>query len=147
MSETIRIGKYSFYLRSLMMIICFQVMIFQGAGTALALSLPPLHEAESMVGDGPEVLAAISAMARDAQLRELEHQRMGAKYFFTATFGYSDEPLFETSEESASYRKLGIGAGLVFPLFGTWSKQKIKALELEMPNVFAQIDWKNGMFM
>lgn len=135
MSETIRIGKYSFYLRSLMMIICFQVMIFQGAGTALALSLPPLHEAESMVGDGPEVLAAISAMARDAQLRELEHQRMGAKYFFTATFGYSDEPLFETSEESASYRKLGIGAGLVFPLFGTWSKQKIKALELEITSI------------
>ena len=135
MFETIRIGKYSFYLRCMLILICFQIMIFQDTGAALALTLPPLHEAELMVGDGPEVLAAISAMARDAQLRELEHQRMGAKYFFSATFGYSDEPLFETSKESASYSKLGIGAGLIFPLFGTWSKQKIGALESEIRSI------------
>jgi hypothetical protein len=60
---------------------------------------------------------------------------MGAKYFFNATFGYSDEPLFETSEESASYRKLGVGAGLSFPIFGTWSRQKISALESEIRSI------------
>ena len=88
-----------------------------------------------MVGDGPEVLAAIAAMSRDEQLAQLERQRMGAKYFFNATFGYSDEPLFETSEESASYRKLGVGAGLSFPIFGTWNKQKISALEAEIRSI------------
>jgi len=88
-----------------------------------------------MIGEGPEVLAAVAAMGRDEQMMELERQRMGAKYFFSATFGYSDEPLFETSEESASYRKLGIGAGLVFPIFGTWNKQKINALESQIRSI------------
>ena len=60
---------------------------------------------------------------------------MGAKYFVSTTFGYSDEPLFETSEESASYSKLGVGAGLVFPLFGTWNRQKISALESEIKSI------------
>ncbi len=105
------------------------LIIISWVGCAFAEPLPPLRVAESMVGDGPEVLAAIAAMSRDEQLAQLERQRMGAKYFFNATFGYSDEPLFETSEESASYRKLGVGAGLSFPIFGTWSRQKISALE------------------
>lgn len=114
---------------------CVQILLFSGVGTCTAQTLPSLHEAESMIGDGPEVLAAIAAMGRDEQMMELERQRMGAKYFFSATFGYSDEPLFETSEESASYSKLGIGAGLVFPIFGTWSKQKISALESEIRSI------------
>lgn len=114
---------------------CVQILFFSGVGTCTAQTLPPLHEAESMIGEGPEVLAAVAAMGRDEQMMELERQRMGAKYFFSATFGYSDEPLFETSEESASYRKLGIGAGLVFPIFGTWNKQKINALESQIRSI------------
>jgi len=68
---------------------------------------------------------------------------MGAKYFFSATFGYSDEPLFETSEESASYSKLGVGAGLAFPIFGTWNKQKISALESEIRSIRIRVQAKD----
>jgi len=112
-----------------------QILIFTCSNTWAGQKLPPLYEAELMVGDGPEVLAAISAMERDSQFKELERQRMGTKYFFNTTFGYSDEPLFETSTESATYSKLGIGAGLVFPIFGTWSKQKVVALESEIRSI------------
>ena len=136
MNLSLGIGKLICRSKSLIILIfCVQILLIFGSGTFAAQPLPPLYEAESMIGDGPEVLAAISAMGRDEQMMELERQRMGAKYFFNATFGYSDEPLFETSEESASYRKLGIGAGLVFPIFGTWSKQKISALESEIRSI------------
>lgn len=132
----VRTGKISFRMRFYLMALIFvQLMFFSGVGMCAAQSLPSLHEIESMVEDGPEVLAAISAMGRDEQLRELERQRMGAKYFFSATYGYSDEPLFETSEESAYYKKLGIGAGIAFPIFGTWNKQKISTLEAEIRSI------------
>ena len=129
-------GGYFFSPKFLMMVaLYFQLIIISSVGCAFAEPLPPLRVAESMVGDGPEVLAAIAAMSRDEQLAQLERQRMGAKYFFNTTFGYSDEPLFETSDESASYRKLGVGAGLSFPIFGTWSRQKISALESEIRSI------------
>lgn len=128
--------KFGYYKRSMFtFLLIVQIIIFSVASASAGRDLPSLPEAELMIGDGPEVLAAISAMGRDEQMMELERQRMGAKYFFNATFSYSDEPLFETSEESASYRKLGIGAGLVFPIFGTWSKQKISALESEIRSI------------
>ena len=116
--------KVVYYKRSLLtFLLIVQIIIFSAVSASAVSDLPSLPEAESMIGDGPEVLAAIAAMGRDVQLAELERQRMGAKYFVSTTFGYSDEPLFETSEESASYSKLGVGAGLVFPILGTWSKQ------------------------
>lgn len=128
--------KFGYYKRSMFtFLLIVQIIIFSVASASAGRDLPSLPEAELMIGDGPEVLAAISAMGRDEQMMQLERQRMGAKYFFNATFSYSDEPLFETSEESASYRKLGIGAGLVFPIFGTWSKQKISALESEIRSI------------
>lgn len=131
------ISKFSnYHLKSLVIVVLsFCLTILPAGNCAFAAVLPPLHEAEFMIADGPEVLAAIAAMGRDGQLAELERQRMGAKYFVTATFGYSDEPLFETSEESSSYSKLGVGAGLVFPILGTWSKQKISALESEIRSI------------
>ncbi len=133
------IGKLRCCFRSfLILIFCVQILLISGAGTCEAQPLPPLHEAELLIGDGPEVLAAIASMGRDEQMMELERQRMGAKYFFNVTYGYSDEPLFETSEESASYSKLGVGAGLSFPIFGTWNKQKISALEAEIRSIESQ---------
>ena len=105
------------------------------ASAFAAEQLPPLGEAELMVTDGPEVLAAIAAMERDTQLAELERQRKGVKYFVGARYGYSDEPLFETSEESKTYQKLTVTAGLSFPLLGTWNQQKINALEAEIRSI------------
>lgn len=119
----------------MMVALSFQLIIISSVGCAFAEPLPPLRVAESMIEDGPEVLAAIAVMGRDEQLALLERQRMGAKYFFNTTFGYSDEPLFETSEESASYSKIGVSAGLSFPIFGTWSRQKISALESEIRSI------------
>ena len=139
MPRSCRKGIYGFFLRPLILIVLFlELMIVSWAGCACAEPLPPLHIAESMVGDGPEVLAAIATMGRDEQMMELERQRMGARYFFNVTYGYSDEPLFETSEESASYSKLGVGAGLSFPIFGTWNKQKISVLESEIRSIESQ---------
>ena len=136
MTSKFKTVKFCYYKRSvLIFLIIAQMLILSGFSASAGIVLPPLHEAESMLGNGPEVLAAISAMERDSQLKELERQRMGAKYFVSTTFGYSDEPLFETSEESASYSKLGVGAGLVFPLFGTWNRQKINALESEIKSI------------
>ena len=129
-------GKQGSCFRLLVLIFfCAQMLMCSGHGTAAAEPLPALEIAESMTGEGPEVLAAIASMGRDSQLEELERQRMGARYFFNATFGYSDEPLFETSEESASYSKLGVGAGIIFPIFGTWSRQKVAALESEIRSI------------
>ena len=51
---------------------------------------PALDELEGKAGDGPEVLAAISAMRRDALTEELELQREGVRYFFNASYGYND---------------------------------------------------------
>lgn len=113
--------------------------IFACAGESLAgETLPPLFDAESMVNDGPEALSAIFAMKRDAQLEELERQRTGVRYFLNASLGYSDEPLFETSDESNSYTKATVGAGFVFPLFGTWTRQKVGEIEAEIRSVSAK---------
>lgn len=132
----LRIAKQSCRLRFLILLfLCAQMLIISGSCKVFAEPMPPLHIAESMIGDGPEVLTALAAMGRDSQLLELERQRIGARYFFNATFGYSDEPLFETSEESTSYSKLGVGAGIVFPLFGTWSRQKVAAIESEIRSI------------
>ena len=53
---------------------------------AAAEKLPPLAEAEKLVGDGPEVLAALAALERDSQLRDLERQREGVKYFLALRY-------------------------------------------------------------
>lgn len=108
------------------------VLLFNPSPLNAKEPLPSLQEAERLVTDGPEVLAAIAAMERDYQLSELQRQREGVRYFLNANFGYSNEPLYETSETSHSYKKLTVGAGLVFPLLGTWDKQKISTLEAEI---------------
>ncbi len=94
--------------------------------------LPPLHEAELLVSDGPEVLAAIAAMDRDYQLQELSRQREGVKYFLNASFGYYDKSLDDDNSGSRSYTKLTMGAGFIFPLLGTWNKQRISSIEAEI---------------
>ena len=98
----------------------------------MALGFPALEELESRVGDGPEVLAAISAMRRDSLGEALERQREGVRYFFNASYGYSDEPQYVGSTSNVSYEKFTLGAGLSFPLFGTWNKLKINRLNAEI---------------
>lgn len=88
MNLSLGIGKLRCRVRFFFILyFCVQILFFSGVGTCTAQTLPPLHEAESMIGEGPEVLAAVAAMGRDEQMMELERQRMGAKYFFSATFG------------------------------------------------------------
>ena len=85
-----------------------------------------------LVSDGPEVLAAIAAMDRDYQLQELSRQREGVKYFLNASFGYYDKSLDDDNSGSRSYTKLTMGAGFIFPLLGTWNKQRISSIEAEI---------------
>lgn len=97
-----------------------------------AMGFPALEELEGRAGDGPEVLAAISAMRRDSLAEELERQREGARYFFNASYGYNDEPQFVGSTSNISYEKITVGAGVSFPLFGTWDKLRINRLNAEL---------------
>ncbi|MDO4560486.1 MAG: hypothetical protein Q4C86_06010 [bacterium] len=97
-----------------------------------ALGFPALEELESRAGDGPEVLAALSAMRRDSLDEALERQREGGRYFINASYGYNDEPQYVGSTSNISYEKLTLGAGLSFPLFGTWNKLKINRLNAEI---------------
>lgn len=93
---------------------------------------PALDELEGKAGDGPEVLAAISAMRRDALTEELELQREGVRYFFNASYGYNDEPQYVGSSTNISYEKITVGTGLSFPLFGTWNRLRINRLNAEI---------------
>jgi hypothetical protein len=98
---------------------------------ASSTPLSSLEQIEPLISDGPEVLAAVSAIARDEALEALERQRTGAKYFGGITYGYSNEPIFDTSEDKNTYNKLGLTGGLNFPLLGTLQKEKIGKLETE----------------
>ncbi|MEG2185407.1 MAG: hypothetical protein RRY12_12070 [Cloacibacillus sp.] len=97
-----------------------------------AVAFPALFELEGKVGDGAEVMAALYSLQRDSELEKLESDRSGTKYFLTASFGYNNEPQFDTSENTLSYQKLSVGVGLSFPLAGTWNKQKINRLTAEL---------------
>lgn len=95
---------------------------------APASAMPALEELELSSGSGPEVLEALAASVRDSYQEQLERQRAGGKYYLNAAAGYSDEPQYDTSDNDLSYTKLSVGAGLSFPLFGTWDKLKINRL-------------------
>ena len=99
---------------------------------APSFALPSLEELERKSGDGPQVLEALAASARDSYLEQLEGQRAGGKWFLNGSIGYSDEPQYDTSENSIHYTKFSVSAGLSFPLFGTWDKLKINRLNAEL---------------
>lgn len=105
-------------------------LVFMCAAPSFAL--PALEELERKSGDGPQVLEALAASARDSYLEQLEGQRAGGKWFLNGSIGYSDEPQYETSDNSIHYTKLSVSAGLSFPLFGTWDKLKINRLNAEL---------------
>jgi len=105
-------------------------LVFMCAAPSFAL--PSLEELERKSGDGPQVLEALAASARDSYLEQLEGQRAGGKWFLNGSIGYSDEPQYDTSENSIHYTKFSVSAGLSFPLFGTWDKLKINRLNAEL---------------
>lgn len=107
------------------------LMAFALAPAVLAEPLPALEALEPLVGEGPELLAALAALERDEQLRALQEERQGPEVFGGLTYGYSDEPVTETSEETLSYRKVTARAGLAFPLLGSWNRRKIDLLQAE----------------
>ena len=100
--------------------------------SAQPLYLPNLQELEEMVCDGPEVLSSLAALTRDEHLSELAKTRIGGKLFLGLSYGYSDEPINETSEERLSYRKATVRGGVRFPILGTWTKEKISVLQGEL---------------
>nr|WP_321501314.1 hypothetical protein [uncultured Dethiosulfovibrio sp.] len=100
--------------------------------SAEPLYLPNLQELEEMVCDGPEVLSSLAALTRDEHLSELAKTRIGGKLFLGFSYGYSDEPINETSEERLSYRKATVRGGVRFPILGTWTKEKISVLQGEL---------------
>ncbi|SMG43429.1 TolC family protein [Dethiosulfovibrio salsuginis] len=108
------------------------VFFLVGSLSAQPLYLPNLQELEEMVCDGPEVLSSLAALTRDEHLSELAKTRIGGKLFLGLSYGYSDEPINETSEERLSYRKATVRGGVRFPILGTWTKEKISVLQGEL---------------
>lgn len=94
--------------------------------------LPSLPELEARVGDGPEALAALAALARGEHLLQVEAERLTPRLFAGLTYGYGDEPLSTTSEERHSYSQLSGRLGVSFPLLGTWTRQKIERMRADL---------------
>lgn len=107
--------------------------------SAEGLPLPSLAELETMVSQGPEVLAALHALARDEHLERSVLQEMGPKLFAGVNYGYSHEPASETSEEKISYGKLTFRAGVTFPILGTWNREKIGLLQAKLRSMEGRI--------
>lgn len=112
-------------------LLLFCLVFVPAAVLAEADQLTSLEQIELLISQGPEVLAASAAIARDESLAALARQRAGAKYFSGITYGYSNEPIFDTSEDKSSYNKLSLTGGLNFPMLGTWQKGEIAELETE----------------
>lgn len=93
------------------------------------LSLPEL---EHLVGNGPEALASLAALARDNRLVQAEADRLSPRLFAGLVYGYNDEPVTETSSERYSYSKLSGTVGVSFPLLGTWTRQKIDRIRADI---------------
>lgn len=100
-------------------------------GNISSAPLPSLEKIEILISDGPEVLETLSAIARDEALEAWTKQRTGAKYFGNITYGYSNEPIFDTSSDKKRYNQLSLSAGLNFPLLGSLQKEKIGKIETE----------------
>jgi hypothetical protein len=94
-------------------------------------SLSSLDQIEKLIGNGPDVLAAVSATSRDEELEVLGRKSTGAKYFGGITYGHNNEPKFDTSEDTNKYNQLSVTGGLNFPLLGTLQKEKIGMIETE----------------
>ena len=94
--------------------------------------LPSLPELEARVGDGPEALAALAALARGEHLLQVESERLTPRLFAGLTYGYGDEPLSTTSEERHVYSQLSGRLGVSFPLLGTWTRQKIERMRADL---------------
>jgi len=129
-----------------LLLVCFlflPVSVSAAANPSSAQSLS-LEQLEPLVNDGPEAAAVSAALARDEALETLQDQRTGAKYFGGVTYGYSNEPIYETSAEKNRYNKLSVTGGLTFPLLGTLQKEKLDKLEAETTALKTQRD--SGMF-
>jgi len=116
------------------LLLSFLVLVPVAASAGVNISSTPLsslEQIEPLVRNGPEVLAALSASARDEELEALEWQRTGASYFGGITYGHSSEPLFSGSEEKSISNKLTVTGGLNFPLLGTLQKEKLGKLALQ----------------
>lgn len=122
------------------LLFCFLIVSAPIAADAKvpSVTLSSLEQIEPYINDGPEVLAALSALARDEALEVANKQRTGAKYFLGLTYGYNNEPIFDTSDKKNTYKKLSFTDGLTFPLLGTLQKEKIGKLEAETTTMEAR---------
>lgn len=144
----------------LLLLCLFLVMPVAESANAYSFStsLSSLEQIEPLISDGPEVLAALAALARDEALEAVQRQRAGAKYFWGLTYGDNKEPddsdtikmknlrfiddtgdsislpgtlQAETTTLGARRRSGTSSFGLTFPLLGTRQKEKIGNLEAE----------------
>lgn len=101
-------------------------------------NLPDLSELETMIGEGPEVLAAEMILARDTAWYNVQSQRAGAKYFLGLNYGYNNEPATATSMDHDKYKQLNVSGGITLPLLGTKQKGDIGKYEAEIKQIRSQ---------
>lgn len=121
-------------IRGLLLLLCLFLVPDAVSADANFSSTPlsSLEQIEPLISDGPEVLAALSASARDEALEELERQKTGVKYLGSITYRNNNEPIFGASEERNRYHNLSATDELNFPMLGTLRKEKIGKLEAEI---------------
>ena len=127
----IRIKKNIQKISLLLCFVCMPIVAFTH-GNASSIPLLSLEQIEPFISDGPEVLEALSANARDEALEALERQKIGTKYFGDITYGYNHQANLSTSHEKNIHNKLSITGGLNFPLLGTLQKEKIGKIDTEI---------------
>ncbi|MBP2651345.1 MAG: hypothetical protein H6Q74_2170 [Firmicutes bacterium] len=129
--------QYVVYVKAGLRGLLLSMGLFLVPGNVLAdanvpdVSLVSLEQIEPLINDGPEVMVASAKVVSAEALAEFERQKNGAKYFGGMTFGNSNEPAFDTSEDKLSYNKLILSGGINFPMLGTLQKEKLGKLETE----------------
>lgn len=123
----------------LLILFFFLTFLCEGAIAKGGLPLPSLQELEGFAGEGPELLSAMAALARDEHLERLAHERSGPKLFAGLNYGYSDEPVTETSDERISYSKVTARVGVSYPILGSWSKEKIDRFQAQLKSLKGRV--------
>ena len=94
---------------------------------ALAVSL---SELEGDVDDSPEVLLYVADLAEKMAMEERDRALGGLRIFAEATLGGLNMPVSRSDDSRIEgYSKLSGRVGVSIPLFGSWSKERVRSIE------------------
>lgn len=99
-------------------------------GISSGSELMTLSELEEMVTASPEVLQAAAVLAESTAFEERQRAVGGLRYFGEVAFSDANEPESHSDDSRVEgYSSGSARGGIQIPLFGTWRKERIMALE------------------